>query len=75
MSSKRKKLACAPIKDSDQPVHPHSLIRVFDGRSVSSQGSNVGSVGILRLQSDCVDAQTDLNLSYPHKLSFIAFSV
>ena len=20
--------ACAPIEDSDQPVHPHSLIRV-----------------------------------------------
>ena len=29
--SKRYKLACVPIDDSDQPAHPHSLIRAFDG--------------------------------------------
>ena len=31
VSSKRYKLACAHIEDSDQPAHPRSLIRVFDG--------------------------------------------
>ena len=25
------KIACAPREDSDQPVHPRSLIRVFVG--------------------------------------------
>ena len=29
--SKRYKLACVPIDDSDQPAHPRSLIRAFDG--------------------------------------------
>ena len=32
VSSKRYKLACASAEDSDQPVHPRSLIRVFGGR-------------------------------------------
>ena len=31
--------ACAPSEDSDQSVHPHSLIRVFAGQSMGSQGS------------------------------------
>ena len=31
------------IKDSDQPGHLRRLIRVFDGCSVGSQGSNVPS--------------------------------
>ena len=30
------KMACAPSEDSDQPGHPHSLIRVFAVRSVGS---------------------------------------
>ena len=37
---KRYNLACVSIKDSDQPANPCSLIRVFDGRSMYSQGSN-----------------------------------
>ena len=32
------KIACAPSEDSDQPAHPRSLIRVFTGHSVDSQG-------------------------------------
>ena len=40
VSSKRCKLACAPIKDTYQTAHPCSLISVFDGRSVGSQGFN-----------------------------------
>ena len=47
--SKGNKLVCAPIKDSDQPVHPHSLIRVIDGHSMGSQGSNASAGGKLRL--------------------------
>ena len=52
--SKLYKMAWAPIKDSDQTVHLHSLIRVFDlhslirvfdGRLLGSQGFNVSSGG------------------------------
>ena len=38
MSSKRYKLAFGPIKDSDQPAHLCSLVRVFDRRSMGNQG-------------------------------------
>ena len=41
--AKRYKLACAHIKDLEQPVHPCSLIRVLYGHSVGSQGSSVSS--------------------------------
>ena len=49
VSSKRYKLACAPIEDSDQPAQMRRLIRVFDGRSMGSQGFSVSSGGKLRL--------------------------
>ena len=62
MSSKKYELACAPIEDSDQPAHLHSLLRVFDGLSMGMQGSNVSS----SLKLDCVDLQTDLNLHCRH---------
>ena len=39
--AKRYQLACVPMKDSDLPAHPHSLITVFIGPSMGSQGSNV----------------------------------
>ena len=55
-----------PIEDSDQPVRPRSLIRVYYGRSMGSQGFNVSSGGKLRLWSDCADVQTDLNLRCTH---------
>ena len=48
MSSIGYKLACALIEDSDQPAHTRRLIRVFDGRSMGSKGSNVSSGGKLR---------------------------
>ena len=44
------KLAYAPIEDSDQLAHARSLIRVFNGRSMADQGSNVTSGG--KLDSD-----------------------
>ena len=33
---KTNKMTCAPSEDSDQPVHPPSLIRVFPVRSIGS---------------------------------------
>ena len=41
--SKRNQLACVPIKDSDQTVQMHSLIRVLDVQCMCSQGFNVSS--------------------------------
>ena len=37
------KLACALIEDSDQPAHPRSLIRIYNGHSVVSQEPNDSS--------------------------------
>ena len=58
----RYNLTCAPIEDSDQLAHPRNLIRVFGWRTMGRQESNVSSGGKLWLCSDCVDAETDLNL-------------
>ena len=41
--SKRYKLECVPIKDSDQPVHQSSLIRVFTKHTMGSEHT-MGSV-------------------------------
>ena len=49
MSRKRYNLACALNEDLDQPAHTRSLIRVFDVRSMDSQGFNIYSGGKLRL--------------------------
>ena len=62
VSSMRYTFAGAYIEDSDQPAHPRSLIRVFDRRSMSSQGSNVSSGGKPRFWSDCAYFQTYFNL-------------
>ena len=48
---KKKKMACAPSEDADQPGHPPSLIRVFAVRSIGSQGPNASSCGQRRLWS------------------------
>ena len=34
---------CAPSEDSDQPAHSRSLIRIFTGRILDSQGCEVSS--------------------------------
>ena len=49
VSSKRYKLACALIEDSDESEHPCSSIRAFDGHSMGSQGSYFSSGRKLRL--------------------------
>ena len=60
-------MACAPSKDSDQPGHPPSLIRVFAVRmkktSLSAQRS---------LWSDWADAQADLSLHWAQS-HFVGF--
>ena len=60
-------MTCAPSKDSDQPGHPPSLIRVFAVGSVGSQVPKVSSCGQGRLLSDWVDAQADLSLCLAHR--------
>ena len=49
---------CAHSKDS----HLRSLIRIFTGCNLDSQGCKVSSCGHWRLWSDCGNAQADLSL-------------
>ena len=62
----------APNEDSDQPVHPPSLIRAFTVRSMGSLGSNLSSCGQRRLWSDWADAQADLILRWA-LIHFVGF--
>ena len=56
----------APSEDSDQTAQSRSLIRIFTGRSLHSQGSDVSFCEQRRPWSDCVDAQSYLNLRWAH---------
>ena len=47
------KIVCAPSERSNQPAHPRSLIGVFAGHSVGSQGTKACLDGRLRLISLC----------------------
>ena len=51
------KMVCVPNEDLDQTAQTHSLIRVFDGHSMGSQGLNLSSGRKLRLWSyyGCAD--------------------
>ena len=63
---------CAHSKDSDQPGHPPSLIRVF---AVCMKKAWVLSYPLStqrRLWSDWVDAQADLSLRWAHR-HFVGF--
>ena len=64
--SKTYKMTCAPSEDSEQLVYQRSLISVFAGRYMSSQGSKAPSGGKRRLWPDCQDVQADLSLSRIH---------
>ena len=59
-------LKSARSEDSDQPAHLRSLIWIFTGRSLGSQGCKVSSCGQRRLWSDCADAQADQSLRWTH---------
>ena len=68
---KTNKVACAPSEDSDQPGHPHSLIRVF---AVHMKKAWILSYPLSAQQrlSDWVDAQADLSLGWAHS-HFVGF--
>ena len=52
------KIASVSSEDSDQPAHPRSLIRLFAGHSVASQGSKACSDGQLSLWTACAFMQS-----------------
>ena len=60
---------CAPIKDSDQTAQMRSLIWVFDGCSMGSQGSNISTKRILGLIRLC-RCTTNFNLYCTHMRSW-----
>ena len=57
---------CAPIEDSDQTARSRSLIRIFSGCVLDSQGCKVSPCVQRKLCSDYVDAQADLSLRSAH---------
>ena len=69
---KTNKLTCAPSKDSDQPGHPPSLIRVFAVRVKKRWVLSYPLSTQQRLGSDWADAKADLSICWPH-MSFCWF--
>ena len=63
---------CAPSKDSEQPGHPPSLIRVFAVRMKKAWVLSYPLSAQRRLWSDWADAQADLNLCWAHT-HFVGF--
>ena len=66
LHDKTNKVACAPSKDSDQPGHPPSLIRVFAVRMKKVLIVSYPLGAKQRLWSDWADAQADLSLRWAH---------
>ena len=63
---------CAPSKDSDQPGHPPSLIRIFAVRSKKAWVLSYPLSAQRRLWSDWADPQADLSLRWAHS-HFVGF--
>ena len=63
---KTNKMACAPREDSDQPVHPPSLIRVFAVHIKKVLVLSYPLSELRRLWLDWVDAQADLGYRWAH---------
>ena len=63
---------CAPSKDSDQPGHPPSLIRVFAVRMKKAWVLSYPLSAQRWLWSDWADAQADLRLCWAHS-HFVGF--
>ena len=63
---------CAPSKDSDQPGHPPSPIRVFAVRMKNAGVFSYPLSAHRRLWSDWADAQADLSLRWAHT-HFVGF--
>ena len=68
---KTNKVACAPSKDSDQPGHPPSLIRVFAVRMMKAWVLSY-PLSVQQRLSDWADAQADLSLRWAHS-HFVGF--
>ena len=64
---KTNKMACAPSEDSDQPVHPPSLISVFADRMTKAWFLSYPLSAQRRLWSDWADAQADLSLRWAYR--------
>ena len=65
-SDKTNEMACAPNKDSDQPGHPPSLIRVFTVHMTTPWVLSYPLSAQRRLWLDWADAQADLSLCHVH---------
>ena len=63
---KTNKMVCAPSEDSDQPGHPHSLIRVFAVRLKTAWVLSYPLSAQRRLWSDWAYALADLSLRWAH---------
>ena len=63
---------CAPSKDSDQPGHPPSLIRVFAVHMKKAWVLGYPLSAQRRLWSSWMDAQADLSLHWVHS-QFVGF--
>ena len=64
---KANKMAIAPSEDSDQPVHPPSLIRVFAVRMNKHWILSYPLSALRRLYLDLADAQADLSLRWAQR--------
>ena len=64
--TKPNKMTCAPIKDSDQPMHSPSLIRIFAVSMKKHWALNYLLSAQWRLWSDWADAQADLSFHWAH---------
>ena len=63
---KTNKMSCVPRKDSVQPGHPPSLIRVFAVRMKKAWVLSYPLSAQQRIRSDWADAQADLSLCWAH---------
>ena len=59
--------ACAPCKNSDQPVHLPCLIRIITGHIFYRQGCKLSLYWQQRLWSDCTNAKPNWSLCWVHK--------
>ena len=66
---------CAPSKDSDQPGHPPSLIRVFAVHMKKAWVLSSPLNAQRRLWSDWADAQADLSLRWAHSFCWFCHVV
>ena len=72
---KTNKMACAPSKDSNQPGHPPSLIRILTVRMKKAWVLSYPLSAQWRLWSDWADAQADLSLRWVQSFCWFSHEV